>query len=325
MDALKAGLANVELTDALSDAILSFVRISHDGHQDTSDTIQNLFCHLPCTLRQEIKYKLSRDFLCKIPSLASLDQNILEYISNFVEENIFLPGDYIVSSGEFQDHAIYIFSGSAVVIDGKNQHRRVEEKEVIEARSASELLSGRKTGVKYPEEARYDCIAETVVIVYRLPIVLLGHVLFSLAGHMLDTEGEEGGCSSNVVDGAEPPSKDWEEIGGVDGLFLEVLQHPQPSRLARGTLWTLTKLQSSPSLLLSPSSASNLLPPSQPSQLSHPHRSQLKNSRRPYRPVDAITTISGSDKFSSVEADVNNQTSKTVTWSVVNSVPLVSL
>ena len=297
MDALKAGLANVELTDALSDAILSFVRISHDGHQDTNDTVQNLFSHLPITLRQEIQYKLSRDFLYKIPSLASLDKEILEYMSIFVEEIIFLPGDYIVTAGELKDHVSYIVSGQAVVINSEGQRRRVEEKEVIEARSASDFLDGGpRTGIKYPEEASYNCIAETVVIVYRLPMASLGHVLYSLAGDALDTEGEEGGFDGGVEPSSKnAPSKSWVEMGGEDEL---VLRHPRPTR---------------PTRPLHPSATSVPSPPSRSSQLKHP--------RRPYRPADARTTISGSDDNDTG----NNNSRKRVTWSVVPSTPLVSL
>ena len=98
--------------------------------------IQNLFCGLHVSLRQEIQYKLSRDFLHQIPCLAALPRNILEYLSLFVEENIYLPGDYIFSRGELNDHIIYVLSGQAVIVggtrSGKKWRRRMSENQVAE-------------------------------------------------------------------------------------------------------------------------------------------------------------------------------------------------
>ena len=43
-------------------------------------------------------------------------------------------------------------------------------------------------GIQYPNVSDYDCIAETVVIVYRLSLACLGHVVYSLAGCNIEVE-----------------------------------------------------------------------------------------------------------------------------------------
>ena len=52
-------------------------------------------------------------------------------------ENMYLPGDYIFSRGELNDHVIYIVSGQALIIGGghvtgeKRWSRGVSENQVV--------------------------------------------------------------------------------------------------------------------------------------------------------------------------------------------------
>ena len=53
------------------------------------------------------------------------------------------------------------------------------------------LVEEKAHTIQYPEVLNYDCVAETVVIVYRLSLAALGHVIYSLAGHVLQTGAED--------------------------------------------------------------------------------------------------------------------------------------
>ena len=49
------------------------------------------------------------------------------------QENIYLPGDFILSRGELEDHVIYVVSGQAVVVGtfgGKKWRRTVGKDQV---------------------------------------------------------------------------------------------------------------------------------------------------------------------------------------------------
>ena len=39
----------------------------------------------------------------------------MEYLSLYVEEDIYLPGDFIISRGELNDHVIYLVSGQVSI------------------------------------------------------------------------------------------------------------------------------------------------------------------------------------------------------------------
>ena len=78
-------------------------------------------------------------------------------------------------------------------------NKRSERRQLGEGRIIDVGHRSSDAGVQFPRESAYDCLAESVVVVYRLPLAALGHVIFSLAGHFLNPADSEGEVTSSTL------------------------------------------------------------------------------------------------------------------------------
>ena len=67
-----------------------------------------------------------------------------------------------------------------VIFDKSSQRHQVSEGRIINVNCSE--------NIHFPRESVIDCMAETVAVVFSLPLAAIGHVIYSLAGHVLDLD-----------------------------------------------------------------------------------------------------------------------------------------
>jgi hypothetical protein len=95
---LKTSLIDANVSKEVLKKTLILFDVAIENHNHFR--LHELFDNTHNSLKQELMFSVTKEFLKKIPFLVTVEISVLRFLSLFVKEEIFLPGDRLMFKGD---------------------------------------------------------------------------------------------------------------------------------------------------------------------------------------------------------------------------------